>query len=242
MTSTTARTTARTSARVAATLGAAALAVSLAACGSSSDGRSAGSMGGMGGMGHGASPSASPSASSPSSSAAGQHDSADVTFAQQMVVHHQGAIAMADLAADRAGDQRVKDLAARIRAAQAPEIDQMTGWLQAWGEPTAAAAASGKGGMSGMGGMHHGDGGSAMGSDMGMMTDEQRGQLSAASGAAFDRLFLQMMVVHHQGAVAMSQQEQASGSSSEAKALAASIVTSQTAEIAEMQQLLADLG
>lgn len=232
MTSTT-RTTTCTTVRVAAALGAAALAVTLAACGSTSDGHSAGS---TGGMDHGASPSASPStSSSPTASAAAQHDSADVTFAQQMVVHHEGAIAMADLAADRAGDQRVKDLAARIRAAQSPEIEQMTGWLEAWGEPTGGTTASGTDGTRGM---HHGDGGSAAG----MMTDEQMGQLSAASGSAFDRMFLQMMVVHHQGAVAMSQQEQASGSSPEAKALAASIVTSQTAEIAEMQQLLTELG
>ena len=50
-----------------------------------------------------------------------------------MIVHHQGAIEMADLAATRASSQQVKDLAAQIKAAQAPEIEQMTGWLQAWG-------------------------------------------------------------------------------------------------------------
>jgi uncharacterized protein (DUF305 family) len=63
------------------------------------------------------------------STADGQHNAADVAFAQQMIVHHQGAIQMADLAPSRAASQQVKDLAGRIKAAQGPEIQQMQGWL-----------------------------------------------------------------------------------------------------------------
>src|SRR5664280_3463847 len=63
------------------------------------------------------------------SAADAQHNAADLAFAQQMIVHHQGAIEMADLAPSRAASQQVKDLAARIKAAQGPEIEQMQGWL-----------------------------------------------------------------------------------------------------------------
>lgn len=71
----------------------------------------------------------------------------------------------------------------------------------------------------------------------GMMTPEQMGQLSSTSGAAFDRMFLQMMIAHHQSAVSDAQKEQAEGVNDQAKALASNIVTSQTEEIKRMQQL-----
>ena len=66
-------------------------------------------------------------------------------------------------------------------------------------------------------------------------------QLTAATGAAFDRLFLQLMITHHQGAVQMADTELSQGSNPNAQALAASIKTSQTQEIATMQQLLQTL-
>ena len=72
----------------------------------------------------------------------------------------------------------------------------------------------------------------------GMMSDAQMQELNAATGADFDRLFLQLMIVHHEGAIEMSDTEIAQGSNLAALALAESIKTSQTAEIAEMQQLL----
>ena len=75
----------------------------------------------------------------------------------------------------------------------------------------------------------------------GMMSDEQLSQLTGATGAEFDRMFLEMMIVHHQGAVRMAETELADGANPDAKALAESIKTSQTAEIATMQQLLATL-
>ncbi len=72
------------------------------------------------------------------STADGQHNAADLAFAQQMIVHHQGAIEMADLAPSRAASQQVKDLAVRIKAAQGPEIQQMQGWLTSWAAPCPA--------------------------------------------------------------------------------------------------------
>jgi uncharacterized protein (DUF305 family) len=141
-----------------------------------------------------------------------------------MVVHHQGAITMAKLAAAQASTQQVKDLAGRIEAAQGPEIDEMTSWLKAWGEPVSASSSMGNMGSGAMG-----------------MTVEQMNQLKATKGTDFDRMFLQMMTTHHQGAIEMAKTEQANGSNPQAKALAHSIETSQTAEVTEMAQMLKNL-
>ena len=162
------------------------------------------------------------------------HNDADVQFAQQMVIHHRGALAMAELAADRADSEEVRTLAEQISAAQQPEIDTMTGWLQAWGEEVPEGTDAGD-----MGGMDHG----AMdsGSMPGMMTEEQMTELQDAEGAAFDQMFLQMMVEHHQGAVEMAETEQAEGENPDAVELAGRIAEDQTREIERMQQLLQSL-
>ena len=175
----------------------------------------------------------------PATAQAGQQfNDADVHFAQMMIPHHQQAIAMADLAADRAESADVKTLAQQIKSEQDPEIQTMTGFLKDWG----AAVPAEDGAMPGMSGMDHGDmnqgGPAAM---PGMMTPEQMSQLSSASGTAFDRMFLQMMIAHHQGAVTDAQREQSEGMNEQAKALASNIVTAQTEEINRMQQLLQTL-
>jgi uncharacterized protein (DUF305 family) len=180
--------------------------------------------------------------------ASADHNAADLTFAQQMIVHHQGAVEMADLAPSRAANQQLKDLAVRIKAAQGPEIEQMTGWLALWGSAMSTSTAASTtdddaggmdhGGISGMGT----SGGMSTGMAMpGMMSDTQMQELADATGADFDRLFLQLMIVHHQGAIEMADAEIAEGSNPAALALAESIETSQTAEITEMQQLLQTL-
>ncbi|GGM09747.1 DUF305 domain-containing protein [Nakamurella endophytica] len=197
------------------------------------------------------------SSSSSTSAGAGDstHNDADVMFVQMMIPHHQGAIAMAQLAASRASNQQVKDLAATIEAAQGPEIEQMTAWLQAWGVSTSTADMSSSTAASSEGGMDHGGmdhGGMTMGKDgdmgsstamsmPGEMTDEQMQALEAATGPEFDRMFLQMMIEHHTGAVEMAQTELEQGSNSDALQLAESIKSSQTEEIATMQQLLQSL-
>lgn len=187
-------------------------------------------------------------APSPQDGSATDHNAADTAFAQGMVVHHRGAIDMSALAADRAGSDAVRELADRIAAAQAPEIDQMTGWLAAWspsdpstGPSTQAHDMTGHDmtGHQDTGGSTPADTGhAAMGTAMGMMSDDDMAALTAARGPEFDRLFLQMMIVHHQGAVDMSQTELTSGQNPQALALARTIIDSQTAEIAEMRGLL----
>jgi uncharacterized protein (DUF305 family) len=171
----------------------------------------------------------------------GPFKAADVTFAQQMLVHHQGAVAMADLAPTRAADAKVKALAAQIKAEQTPEIQKMKGWLAVWApHSTMGDMSSSSGAMGGMAGMGS-DTGSASAAMPGMMTDAQMGQLTAAKGTQFDKLFLQLMIVHHQGALTMAKTEKADGGNTAALALADSIIASQSAEITTMQDLLKGL-
>ncbi|MFC0505288.1 DUF305 domain-containing protein [Micromonospora costi] len=181
-----------------------------------------------------------PTASS-SASAAATFNNADVMFAQMMTPHHRQAVAMADLAAARAGDPELKDLAAKIKVAQDPEITTMTGWLTAWGRPTAAPTHHSMPGMSpapaqdmhGMGSPT--PGGSGM---PGMMSDQEMAELGAARGAQFDKRFAQMMIAHHNGAIDMAKTERERGSNPAAKALAAKIASDQEAEVKTLQRIL----
>ena len=150
------------------------------------------------------------------------HDDADVAFATSMLPHHEQAVTMSDLLLAKDGvDPDVSALARTIKAEQQPEITQMTGWLQEWAAPVPS-----------MGDM------SGMGAHDGMLSTEQLDALSAATGKEAQTRFLKGMIGHHQGAVAMAQTEVASGQDGRAKALATSIVTSQQAEIEQMQHLL----
>ena len=158
---------------------------------------------------------------------------ADVSFAQGMIPHHAQAVEMADIASTRASSAKVKDLASRIKAAQGPEIATMTAWLKSWNKPVTASSGGGMAGMAGMG-----SGASAMG----MMSDADMKGLGAASGAAFDKMFLTMMIEHHKGAIDMAKTEQTDGKFAATKALAGSIVTAQQAEIDEMGRLLTSAG
>ncbi|MFF3087501.1 DUF305 domain-containing protein [Streptomyces nojiriensis] len=201
--------------RATAVAAAATAAVVLAACGGNGDGS------GSAHDGHGASasPSVSPSASTPAQQ--GDHNAADAAFARGMVPHHRQAVEMAGLAATRAESAEVKRLAEEVEKAQDPEIKTLSGWLASWGEQVPAT------------------GGDHGGHDMsGMMSDEEMKRLAASSGKAFDTAFLQLMVKHHEGAVAMARTEQADGTYRPAKDMAAAIVTSQGAEIARMNALL----
>ncbi len=182
----------------------------------------------LGGCGTTAAP---PTGSSASSAQVVQaHNQADITFAQGMIPHHAQAIAMSTMAAERAGSPQVKDLAARIQTAQQPEIDQLSGFLRAWNAPVPSTNNP----MGGMGQMDH----DASGAMAGMMSADQMQQLGQANGDAFDRMFLQMMIAHHQGAVTMSQAELRDGQNPEARQLAQRIIDAQQREITEMQTLL----
>lgn len=161
---------------------------------------------------------------SSSATQSGTFNDADVAFATGMIPHHRQAVEMANLAPTRASSAEVKALALKIKQAQGPEITQMAGWLQAWGKPVPAAGDS----------HDDHDGGDAPG----MATAADMTKLRAASGATFDRMFLEMMIRHHEGAVAMADKERNDGLHTEAKKVAADIATSQAAEITTMRNLL----
>ncbi|MGW1737979.1 DUF305 domain-containing protein [Nocardia sp. NPDC001965] len=156
-------------------------------------------------------------------SVAGDHNQADIRFAEEMIPHHRQAVEMAAMVPSHTENPEVIDLAARIQQAQDPEIATMAGWLQAWG-----VAEPETGGHSGM---DHG-------SMPGMMTDEQMSQLEAARGPEFDRMWLTMMIAHHEGAVRMAETELAEGVNPDAQALARQVIDAQQAEIDRMRALL----
>ena len=178
----------------------------------------------------GSSPEAGTSPAGTTTSAAAQpHNQADAMFAHHMIPHHQQAIEMSDIVLGTQGiDPRVVTLANQIKAAQGPEIQQMQSWLSQWGEPTMMPMPS-----------------SMMpGHDMGtsgMMSGEDMAALRNAQGVEASKLFLTQMIAHHQGAIAMAQDEIKSGQYPPAIAMSQSIVTSQQKEIDEMQAILASL-
>ncbi len=180
---------------------------------------------------------ASPSTTAPSESGTSAPGSAtEIAFAQSMIPHHQQAVEMSDMALDPVHEASpdVKKLAKQIKAAQDPEIQEMTGWLEAWGAPTAMPSASGD--MADMDHSGHDMGGVTM---SGMMTAEQMQQLAAAKGQAFDTLWLQMMIDHHEGAIQMAEQVKAESTNPQVIALADAIITTQKKEIATMTSFLA---
>jgi len=197
------------------------------------------------------------------------HNDVDAMFAQHMIAHHQQAIEMSDMILAKQGiDPRVTELAKQIKDAQGPEIEQMKGWLTAWGGTTAAMPEPGMD-MPGhsmpstsptpgaSSGGHHGDSpgsntmpsGSMMpsGSTMpgmnappgsGMMSDADMAALQNAQGVQASKLFLTQMITHHQGAIDMAHNEVNNGLYEAAVELAKSIAANQKKEIDTMNSIL----
>ena len=147
-----------------------------------------------------------------------QYSKNEIMFAAMMIPHHEQAVTMSKLALTNTTNPQVLDLAQRIKAAQEPEIVQMNTWLD--------------GGYSMMGHDGHQMGG--------MLSDEELAKLETLKDKEFDQMFLESMIVHHEGAIQMTQMIVES-SNKEVKTLADNIITSQTKEIAEMKELLANL-
>jgi uncharacterized protein (DUF305 family) len=204
----------RTSSRLGLAGGAVALALALSACG-----------------GEAAPPAAAPTGATQGAPAqtdvSAEHNDADIRFAQMMIPHHRMAVEMAEMAVDRAENPEVKALAEQIQGAQDPEIETLTGFLETWGADVPAEGD--------MAGMDHS--GMDMSEMSGMMTPEQMDQMRNATGAEFDTMFLEMMIVHHEGAVTDAQRELDEGVNPQAKELANQIISAQTAEIDQMRQM-----
>ncbi len=159
----------------------------------------------------------------------GEGRTADISFAQLMIPHHEQAVQMADMALQKATTPEVQQLAQQIKDAQDPEIQQMRGWLTAWGAPEQ---------MAGMDGMDHGDMDMGGQTAAGMMTDQDMSALMDASGTDFDQMWLAMMIAHHKGAIEMAQTAKADTTNPDVTALADAIVAGQTSEIDTMEKLL----
>ncbi|MGH8194806.1 MAG: DUF305 domain-containing protein [Woeseiaceae bacterium] len=160
-----------------------------------------------------------------------RYSPADVGFMQDMIPHHHQAVQMAALAADRTNRPELIDAAGRIDASQADEIAFMREWLRARGERVPEPAAHET--------MHTGH---AM---AGMATPEQMAELARSDGVTFDRLFLERMIAHHEGAVRMVEEllEQP-GSVYDPVLLefTTDVTNDQTAEIERMNALLVGLS
>ncbi len=185
------------------------------------------------------SPTTSTSAAAPTTSPAVSdqpHNAADVMFAQHMIPHHQQAVEMSDMLLAKQGiDKRVTDLATQIKAAQAPEIQQMQGWLTAWGNPAMPPMSSGDMGHGGMPGM------SGMPAMQGMMSDADMAALRDAQGVEAAKLYLTQMIAHHEGAIVMAQNEIKDGQYPDAVKMSHDIVTTQQQEIDTMRAILGTL-
>jgi uncharacterized protein (DUF305 family) len=159
-----------------------------------------------------------------------EHD--DVAFMQMMVLHHRQALEMADLVPDRAGDPQVVAVAARIEAAQAPEILVMAQWLTDRSidvpgvDEDPATYDHAEHGHAGM---------------VGMLSADQLEALADADGAEFDRLFLSGMIAHHEGAIEMSRHVLRTGADQRVGELATDIVAEQSAEVVRLERVLARL-
>nr|BFF00745.1 hypothetical protein GCM10020241_24200 [Streptoalloteichus tenebrarius] len=136
-----------------------------------------------------------------------------------MITHHRQALDMAALAPQRAGDEQVRGLAARISDAQGPEIAAMRAWLERTGQAE----------------QHGGHDHASM---PGMATPEQLAALRAASGGEFDRQFLRLMIAHHEGAVTMATDVLTRGVDVFVQEMAQDVIATQTAEITRMRALL----
>ncbi|MER5612428.1 DUF305 domain-containing protein [Streptomyces sp. NPDC002215] len=145
-------------------------------------------------------------------------NSADYRYAQMMIQHHAQALEMTRLAPSRSASSPVKRLAERITAGQKPEIGAMEGWLTHNGGAKRESAHD------------H----SAM---PGMATEAQLKKLRAADGAAFDKLFLKLMITHHQGAITMATEVLAEGNNVQIEEMAGDVVAQQTVEINRMRTM-----
>ncbi|CAN5120605.1 DUF305 domain-containing protein [soil metagenome] len=166
---------------------------------------------------------------------------ADIDFATQMIPHHAQAVQMVVMAQGRELDPPVAALMEQIRAAQVPEIETMSDWLDAWGEPVPATSLDHANAGEDMddlsSGMDDADMGD-MGDMPGMMSGDQMAALEDSSDAGFQSMWLEMMVSHHEGAIEMARVEIEDGANADAIALAKAIIESQSAEIDSMDSML----
>ncbi|WP_241976999.1 MULTISPECIES: DUF305 domain-containing protein [Cryobacterium] len=168
--------------------------------------------------------------------------SAEAGFARDMQVHHNQGVQLALVVRDRTDDPAVRLLAYDIAATQAQQSGQLFGWLTQWGLPQAGREPA----MmwmtrAGRSGEEHGHSAAAgEGQAMpGLATDAQVAELTAASGTQAERIFLTLMIAHHQGAVEMAEGVLDRSDNGPVRSFAQAVVTSQNSEIELMTSMLA---
>jgi len=147
----------------------------------------------------------------------------DVAFVTNMIPHHEQAIQMSALVADRSQNQEVITLADQISAAQQPEINAMRVFLVQWNENPQDGTEGGHGGHGAM---------------SGMVDDAAMAKLQSLKGPEFDTLWLQSMISHHQGAIEMAKAEVATGENVDVKRMAQTMIDTQQVEIGQMNEML----
>lgn len=155
------------------------------------------------------------------------HNDADVTFLQDMIRHHAQAVVMGDIVKGRLTDAKVRSLASRISDEQTPEMKGMASTLRSWGEKVPIEASN----PSGSGHGSHDDH-----TDMpGMATPAQLSDLRTAKGADVDRLYLDLMIAHHEGALEMCTTLGDKGADERTGELGDDISVTQTKQIDQMK-------
>lgn len=148
----------------------------------------------------------------------------DLRFIDEMVMHHRGAIMSAEMMVADSERPELRDLAQRIQEDQQRQIDQMLAWRAEWYPDAATPAMGMESDTDAMGGMMDGDG---------MMDGMMDGEMA-------DRMFLRMMIPHHQLAIDMAEDALINAAHAELKTLAQEIIDGQSAEIEEMERYLRD--
>ena len=170
------------------------------------------------------------SASDASDLAGIRYSEADVRFMQGMISHHAQALEMTELLDTRTESDAMRQTARRIELSQEDEIEMMQDWLRERGQEVTAIDA------------HHAPGAMRM---PGMLSDEEMESLADADGAAFDRLFLELMIKHHRGALTMVDNllgQRGAAQDSQLFAFTSDITADQAAEINRMDAMLAELS
>ena len=174
-------------------------------------------------------PSRTISAAEASDLAGIRFTAADVMFMQGMISHHAQALEMTALLDVNTASDAMRATARRIELSQEDEIEMMQDWLRERGQAVTAVDA------------HHAEGFQPM---PGMLTAEEMASLGEAEGAAFDRLFLELMIKHHRGAITMVQnllRQRGAAQDSVLFAFTSDITADQTAEINRMDAMMAEL-
>jgi uncharacterized protein (DUF305 family) len=171
-----------------------------------------------------------------SRSAAPAEFGADAGFARDMQTHHAQAVEMAFLVRDRSDDEELRTVAYDIITSQQQQAGQMYGWLVQWGLPQTGSRPP----MAWVGGEHDEEHAAADGSMPGMATRAQLDELRTATGVEAERIFLRLMIAHHEGGVAMADAAVADARTAEVRTLASAISAAQTSEVDLLQRMLAD--